>query len=82
MLSSMRVARGQCNQQISRPATPRCNNAPTVAYAFIMRDQFNYWEVWRRFFHGCNGAAIPVVHSQAGWAGACNHGTTHHLHRG
>lgn len=42
-----------------------CSDPPTVAYAFLTRDELPLWSFWEAYFAGCPaGTAIPIVHSQ------------------
>jgi hypothetical protein len=46
------------------PSGP-CSDPPTVAYAFLTRDELPLWSFWEAYFAGCPaGTAIPIVHSQ------------------
>ena len=45
--------------------SPTCHT-PTVAYAFIIRDELPFWDLWAQYFQMCpQGAVLPVVHTQA-----------------
>ena len=67
LLSSCLSQGWQCDETITSPPQPvGCASTPTVAYSFIMRDQFNSWEMWKRYFHTCPpGSVLIVVHTQA-----------------
>lgn len=36
----------------------------TVSYAFITRSVLPLWPLWKHYFHGCNGQAMPIFHVQ------------------
>ena len=36
----------------------------TVSYAFVTRGVLPLWPLWRRYFEGCGGSAVPIFHSQ------------------
>jgi hypothetical protein len=60
--------RVNCQAPAPAPApteSPTCHTT-TVAYAFIIRDQLPFWDLWKRYFDTCPpGAVLPVVHTQA-----------------
>ena len=42
-----------------------CNKNETVLYAFLVRNELPFWDVWEQYLAGCTpGSAMVLVHSQ------------------